>query len=230
MPAELAAIRATCAPRGIAVIEDACQAIGSRLHGRAVGTLGEFGCLSFFPTKNLGACGDGGAVVVGDAERAAQLRRLRVHGQAAKYRHAAIGLNSRLDEIQAAILRIKLRRLPARLARRAQIAARYDAAFEPFGLAPPRPPPGHATNHHQYTVRHPRRDALHEQLAAAGIDAQIHSPLATFEQPALAGCDGGFPVAAQLAREVISLPQHAELSDDDVDRVIAATVEFLDEA
>ncbi|MGE5186475.1 MAG: DegT/DnrJ/EryC1/StrS family aminotransferase [Acidobacteriota bacterium] len=228
VPAPLPALREACAARGIAVIEDACQALGARLHGRAAGTLGELGCLSFFPTKNLGAAGDGGAVIVDDDARAGALRALRVHGARAKYRHAAIGLNSRLDELQAAILRVKLRHLDRAQARRAQIAARYDAALAPLSLAPPRLPAGFVTNHHLYTIRHARRDALHDHLAARGIDAAIHYPLAAFQQPVYRALheDAEFPVATRLAAEVLSLPSHAQLSDDDVDRVIDAVRSF----
>ncbi len=126
MPADMDGLRAVAGPRGIAVIEDACQAIGSRYRGRPVGVLGDLGCFSFFPTKNLGACGDGGAITTDDADRAASLRRLRNHGARAKYVHEAVGLNSRLDEVQAAVLRVKLRHLEASLARRRELAARYD--------------------------------------------------------------------------------------------------------
>jgi dTDP-4-amino-4,6-dideoxygalactose transaminase len=228
VPADLDGIRALCTPRGIPVIEDACQAIGSTFRGRAVGTLGDFGCFSFFPTKNLGAAGDAGAIVVGDAARAAALRALRNHGATIKYRHEAIGLNSRLDEVQAAILRVKLRHLRAALARRRDLAARYDAALAPMGLAPPRVPDHRTTNHHLYTLRHPRRDALRDHLGAAGIDAPVHYPLAAFQQPLMrtAHRDAEFSVAARLAAEVISLPSHAELSDADADRVIAAVRSF----
>jgi dTDP-4-amino-4,6-dideoxygalactose transaminase len=224
VPADGDAIR-RAAP-GIPIVEDAAQAIGSSAHGRAAGTLGDIGCLSFFPTKNLGACGDGGALVCADPDRADQLRKLRVHGASAKYRHEAIGLNSRLDELQAAILRVKLRHLAPAQARRAAIAARYDAALGP--LAPPRPSAGVATNHHLYTIRHPRRDELRAHLAAHGIDAAVHYPLAAFQQPVYRArhADTDFPVATRLAAEVLSLPCHPQLTDDDVDHVIAAVRSF----
>jgi dTDP-4-amino-4,6-dideoxygalactose transaminase len=228
VPADLDAIRELCAPRGIAVIEDACQAIGSELRGRRAGTLGDLGCFSFFPTKNLGAAGEGGAIVVADDALAAKLRALRNHGAAAKYRHEAIGLNSRLDELQAAILRVKLRHLPAMQTRRAAIAARYDVALTPLGLAAPRPPRDRATNHHLYTIRHPHRDQLRAHLAQSGIDAAVHYPLAPFQQPLYRAAydDREFPIATQLAATVLSLPAHAQLSDEDVDRVIAAVRSF----
>ena len=228
VPADVDAIREVCAPRGIAVIEDAAQAIGSRLRGRAAGTLGEVACFSFFPTKNLGAAGDGGALAVPDAARATQLRALRNHGANTKYHHEALGLNSRLDELQAALLRVKLRHLDTANARRAALAARYDAALAPLGLAPPRVPDDRTSNHHQYTIRHPRRDALRAHLAAAGIDAAIHYPLAAFQQPLVRGqyADADFPVAARLAAEVISLPMNAEMAGEEAERVIAAVRAF----
>ena len=228
VPADLDALRELCAPRGIALVEDACQAIGSSLRGRAAGTLGDFGCFSFFPTKNLGAAGDGGAIAVADESRARQLRALRTHGAAAKYRHDAVGLNSRLDELQAAILRVKLRHLPAAQARRAQLAARYDAALASLGLAPPRVPADRTTNHHVYTIRHARRDELRAHLAGAGIDTAVHYPLAPFQQPVYRGAfaDADFPVAARLAATVLSLPLHPQLSDDDADHVIAGVASF----
>ena len=228
VPADVDAIRAVCAERGIAVIEDACQALGAQLRGRPAATLGDFGCLSFFPTKNLGACGDGGAVIVRDPSHAQLLRELRSHGAIAKYHHVRVGLNSRLDEVQAAILRVRLRYLDAGQARRAALAARYDATFVPLGLAPPPLPAGHATNHHQYTLRDPDRDGLRAHLAARGIDTAVHYPLGAFQQPVYraAYSDRDFPVSAQLAAEVVSLPLHPELSDDDADRVIDAVCEL----
>ena len=230
VPADIPALVAACAPRGVAVIEDACQAIGSSLLGRAAGTLGDFGCASFFPTKNLGACGDGGAVIVADADRAHTLRALRNHGAPRKYHHELIGLNSRLDEVQAAILRVKLRHLVARQAARAAIAARYDAALAPLGLAPPPPPPGHATNHHLYTIRCAHRDALRDHLDRAGIDTAVHYPATVCQQPVYRGAhrDSDFPVATRLAAEVLSLPLYAEMSDADVERVIEAVRAFAE--
>ncbi|HTR52708.1 MAG TPA: DegT/DnrJ/EryC1/StrS family aminotransferase [Kofleriaceae bacterium] len=226
VPTDVAAIRAACG--AIPVIEDAAQALGSRLGERACGTLGDFGCFSFFPTKNLGAAGDGGALVVGDDARAKQLRALRNHGCTARYVHDAVGLNSRLDELQAAILRVKLRHVAGAQARRAELAARYDAALAPLGLAAPAVPGGRTTNFHQYTIRHPRRDALRDHLARVGIDAAVHYPHAVFQHAPYRGshADEDFPVAVRLAAEVLSLPLHAELADEDVERVVAAVRAF----
>jgi dTDP-3-amino-3,4,6-trideoxy-alpha-D-glucose transaminase len=229
LPADMDAIRAVAGAHGLPVIEDACQAIGSRYHGRRAGTLGDAGCFSFFPTKNLGACGDGGALVTDDADRAARLRLLRSHGARVKYVHEAVGTNSRLDEVQAAILRIKLRRLDAWNARRAELAARYDEGLARLGVEPPHRPPGRETNHHQYTIRSPRRDALRAFLAAEAIETAVHYPLAPFQQPVYRGRHAmdEHPVAARAAAEVISLPMHPGLEDGDVDRVIEAIGRFV---
>jgi dTDP-4-amino-4,6-dideoxygalactose transaminase len=224
MPADMDGIRAVAGRHRLPIIEDACQAIGSRYRGRRAGALGDVGCFSFFPTKNLGACGDGGALTTDDAGLAATLRLLRNHGARAKYVHEAIGMNSRLDEVQAAILRIKLRRLDAWNARRGELAARYDAGLARIGVSPPHRPPERETNHHQYTIRAPRRDALRAFLAAEGIESAVHYPLAPFQQAVYAGrhAAGDHPIGAQAAAEVLSLPLFPELDPGGVDRVVAA--------
>ena len=228
MPADMDAIRAVADRHRLAVIEDACQAIGSRYRGRSAGTLGDVGCFSFFPTKNLGACGDGGALITDDPERAALLKRLRNHGARAKYVHEAVGLNGRLDELQAAILRVKLRHLEAWVACRGELAARYDAGLERIGVRPPARMGDRASNHHQYTIRSARRDALRAALAAEGIESAVHYPLAPFQQPAYAGQydEGAWPLAAQAAAEVLSLPLCPEMDPADVARVVAAIARF----
>jgi dTDP-4-amino-4,6-dideoxygalactose transaminase len=224
LPADMDGIRAVAAPRGLAVIEDACQALGSRYRGRPAGALGDVGCFSFFPTKNLGACGDGGALTTDDPKLAAQLRRLRNHGARAKYVHEALGLNSRLDEVQAAVLRVKLRHLEAWQGRRRELAALYDAGLGGAGVTLPARLPDREGNHHQYTVRSPRRDALRAELAADGIESAVHYPLAAFQQPVYAGRypAEGWPFAARAAAEVLSLPLFPELAVEHVERVIAS--------
>jgi dTDP-4-amino-4,6-dideoxygalactose transaminase len=228
LPADMDGIRAVAAQHGLPVIEDACQALGSRYRGRRAGGLGDVGCFSFFPTKNLGGAGDGGALTTDDPDRAATLRSLRSHGARAKYVHDATGLNSRLDELQAAILRVKLRYLDRSVAARRALAARYDAGLEALGKARPREPEGRAGNRHLYTLRSPRRDALHAALAAEGIESAIHYPLAPFQQPVYAGLHdpAAWPHAARAAAEVLSLPLSAELDTADVDRVVAAVLRF----
>jgi dTDP-4-amino-4,6-dideoxygalactose transaminase len=228
LPADMDGLRAVAARHGLPLVEDACQAIGSTFGGRRAGALGDVGCFSFFPTKNLGGAGDGGAITTGDAQRAAALRRLRSHGAREKYVHEAVGLNSRLDEIQAAILRVKLRHLDASIGARRALASRYDAGLAALGEALPREPPGRVGNRHLYTIRSPRRDALRAALAGEGIESAVHYPLPPFQQPVYAGRydPAAFPHAVKAAAEVLSLPLSAELDPAEVDRVIAAVRRF----
>ncbi len=234
---------------GIAVIEDACQAHGAQYHGprggagRAAGSLGDAGCFSFYPTKNLGACGEGGMVTTSRADVADRVRRLRDHGQSEKYVHAEEGYNGRLDALQAAILRVKLRGLAARNRRRRALAALYSARLLEMGLATrgggkgrqagaplllpvERPWGTHA--YHLYTVRvvsHAGRDRVRAALLERGIETGIHYPIPLHLQPAYAWMglrEGAFPEAERAAREVLSLPLYPEMTDDQVDRVCEA--------
>jgi dTDP-4-amino-4,6-dideoxygalactose transaminase len=213
---------------GLVLVEDACQAHGARYRGRPVGTLGGetgLGALSFYPTKNLGALGDGGAVLAEDADLAARLRRLRNGGQVDRYRHETPGLNSRLDELQAAILRVGLRHLPEWTGRRRAIAARYREALAESGLGLPREEAwGHAV-WHLFVVRHPRRDELAQALRERGVGTLIHYPIPLHLQPAfssLGGRPGELPVAERAAREILSLPLYPEMTDAQVEAVVAA--------
>ena len=221
-PADLDAIAAVT--KGMAVIEDACQAIGASYKGRRAGALTGVGALSFYPTKNLGALGDGGAVLAQDAAVAARLRRLRNGGQSDRYHHEIPGVNSRLDEMQAAILRVGLGHLDAWTARRKAIAERYLSGLAGTSLALPRPQAYATPANHLFVVRHPRRDALAEGLKARGIGTLIHYPVPLHLQAAFAGTGtpGAFPVAEQAAREILSLPLYPEMSDAQVDAVIDA--------
>ena len=223
-PADLGALGELGRARGIPVIEDACQAIGAEYQGRRVGALTGVGALSFYPTKNLGALGDGGAVVVQEAEVAARLRRLRNGGQSDRYRHVVVGVNSRLDEMQAAILRAKLLRLDGWMARRRAIAERYRAGLEGTPVALPREQPGVRSAHHLFVVRHPRRDALMKGLADRGVGTLIHYPIPLHLQPAFEGLGtpGAFPVAERAAGEILSLPLYPEMTDAQADAVVAA--------
>jgi dTDP-4-amino-4,6-dideoxygalactose transaminase len=223
-PADLDPLAALARGRGITVIEDACQAIGAAYKGRRVGALTGIGALSFYPTKNLGALGDGGAVLAQDAEVAARLRRLRNGGQSDRYRHEIVGVNSRLDEMQAAILRAGLPHLEAWTARRRAIAGRYLAGLEGTPVALPREQPYAASAHHLFVVRHPRRDALARGLSERGIGTLVHYPIPLHLQPAFAGLGdpGAFPVAEKAAGEILSLPLYPEMSDAQADAVIAA--------
>jgi dTDP-3-amino-3,4,6-trideoxy-alpha-D-glucose transaminase len=210
--------------KGLALVEDACQAIGARYKGRRAGAISGIGALSFYPTKNLGAFGDGGAVVVEDPAVAARLRQLRNGGQTEKYRHETSGLNSRLDEIQAAVLRAKLARLDAWTERRRALAARYDEGLAGAGVERPREQPYARAVYHLYVVRHPRRDALAAGLKERGVGTLVHYPIPLHLQPAFAGTGraGQFPVAERAAREILSLPLYPEMADAQVDAVIRA--------
>ena len=224
-PADLDPLLALGRERGIAVIEDACQAIGASYKGRRVGALSGIGALSFYPTKNLGALGDGGAVVLQDAEVAARLRKLRNGGQSDRYRHEIAGMNSRLDEVQAAILRVGLRHLEEWTQRRSVLANRYLAGLDgvaALGLL--RDQPYAAPAHHLFVVRHARRDALAAALAKRGVGTLVHYPIPLHLQPAFAGLGraGAFPVAEKAAGEILSLPLYPEMSDAQADAVIEA--------
>jgi dTDP-4-amino-4,6-dideoxygalactose transaminase len=224
-PADLDPLLALGRERGVAVIEDACQAIGAAYKGRRVGALSGIGALSFYPTKNLGALGDGGAVVLQDGEVAARIRKLRNGGQSDRYRHEVAGMNSRLDEMQAAILRVGLRHLEGWVARRRALAARYLAGLEDVaGLGLPRDQPYAAPAHHLFVVRHARRDALAAALAERGVGTLVHYPIPLHLQPAFEGMAraGAFPVAEKAAGEILSLPLYPEMSDAQADAVIEA--------
>ncbi|HEY2955807.1 MAG TPA: DegT/DnrJ/EryC1/StrS family aminotransferase [Candidatus Eisenbacteria bacterium] len=213
--------------RGLALIEDCAQAHGAQFLGRAAGTFGTAAALSFYPTKNLGAYGDGGAVVTSDPALAERVRQLRNGGQADRYRHVELGVNSRLDELQAAILRVKLRQLERAVAARRTLAARYDAALT--GVAPARELPGRRHAYHLYVVRHARRDALREHLTAAGVGSQVHYPIPVHRQPAYAHLGlgpGSLPETERAAAEVLSLPLYPGLTAEQQQAVIDAVNAF----
>ena len=227
-PAEMDPLLALARERGLVLVEDACQAHGARYRGRPVGTLaGEqgLGALSFYPTKNLGALGDGGAILVNDGATAALLRQLRNGGQRDRYRHESEGFNSRLDELQAALLRVGLRHLPAWTERRRAIAAAYDRGLEGSGVQPLGEQPYAGAVRHLYVVRHPRRDALVEALKRRGIGTLIHYPIPLHLQPAFAflgGKRGDLPVVERASDEILSLPLYPELEDEAAARVVEA--------
>jgi dTDP-4-amino-4,6-dideoxygalactose transaminase len=224
--ADLDAILPLARRYGAAVIEDCSQAHGASLHGRRLGTLGAIGTFSLYPTKNLGALGDGGVMATHDAALAERLASLRQYGWRTHYVSDEVGINSRLDEIQAAILSVRLRHLDAGNAARQAVAARYDAALAGSDLAPPARRADAAHVFHQYVVRSPDRDALRARLRAAGIATGIHYPVPVHEQPAYEGRVALGPAScgasALAAREVLSLPMFPELTDAQVDAVCAA--------
>jgi dTDP-4-amino-4,6-dideoxygalactose transaminase len=231
--ADMDLILKTAAEHGLPVVEDAAQAHGATYHGRRVGTLGVIGCFSFYPTKNLGAYGDGGAVVTNDDALAALLRKLRNGGQSDRYHHDVPGFCNRLDEIQAAILRVKLPYLDGWNAARAERAATYDRKLAESGM-PVKPIKTLAYGqpvYHLYVVRTPdgTRDGLQAYLKGAGITTMIHYPVPVHLQQAYAGLGlgpGSYPDAEELARTVLSLPLYPELPFADIDRVVQALADF----
>lgn len=230
-PAEMSAILEIARFHNLFVIEDAAQAIGATYKGRPVGSFGLAGCLSFYPTKNLGGAGDGGMIVTDSDELAARLRALRDHGQTTRYTSAETGWNSRLGEIQAAVLRVKLRHLAGWTAKRQAHAARYS---ELLGAIPrvevPRTAPPATHVFHQYTVRVPARDRVREALAARGIGTGIYYPLPLHLQPAYASLGyrrGHYPVSEQASRDVLSLPMYPELLPQQIERVAASLAEAV---
>lgn len=209
---------------GVPLLEDAAQAFGARWDDRHAGTLGVAGCFSFFPTKNLGAFGDAGLVTTDDDALADRLRLLRAHGSRVKYVHEQVGTNSRLDALQAALLRVRLRGIDEALAARRAHAARYDAAFAGVdGVEPVRTGARRVHTYHQYVVRvGSDRDELRRRLRERGVETAVHYPVPVHMQPALAHlgyCGDDLPVAAEAAERVLSLPMFPSLSDEEVDYV-----------
>jgi dTDP-3-amino-3,4,6-trideoxy-alpha-D-glucose transaminase len=229
-PAALEAITATADRHGIPVVEDAAQAHGATLGGARVGSLGRAAAFSFYPSKNLGAFGDGGAIVTDDAELAACVRLHRNYGSSHKYRHEVKGLNSRLDPLQAAFLRVKLARLDSWNDRRRAIARRYLEAIEERAgeLELPRTLPGAEPVWHTFVVRSRSRDELAKHLSSRGIATLIHYPIPPHASGAYgdAGPWRPLPVSERLAATVLSLPIGPHLSDDDVSRVVDAVNTF----
>jgi len=221
-PAEMEPILQLARARGLRVIEDCAQAHGARSGGRRVGTLGDIAAFSFYPTKNLGALGDGGLIATDDPELARRVRLLREYGWTERYRSDVPGWNSRLDEVQAAVLRVKLRYLDADNLRRARIAARYAEQLAGAGLGLPTVRTGDSHVFHLFVVRAVDRDALRDRLARDGVGTLVHYPVPVHLQPAYRGRTapaGSLPLSEAAAREVLSLPMFPQLADLDVERV-----------
>lgn len=231
LAADMDPIVAFAKSRKLSLIEDCAQAIGAAYKGHRVGSFGDAACLSFYPTKNLGAYGDAGMVVTNSPEIAVRLRTLRNHGQTAKYLSSEPGWNSRLDEIQAAILRVKLRHLADWQRARRSNAAEYTGLLEQVpGVMPPHEPEACEHVYHQYTIRCERRDALQEHLAAQNTGTTVYYPHPLHLQPLYAHLGhkpGDFPHAERAAQEVLSLPMYPELRKNQIGRVVGAIAEFV---
>ena len=230
--ADIDPICAMAGERGIAVIEDAAQSIGSEYKNRRAGTMGGVGCFSFFPSKNLGGYGDGGMLSTNDPSLAERLAALRVHGRTGKYFHQWVGINSRLDALQAAVLRVKFRYLDGWTSGRQRNAERYRTEFA--RLAVPvnsMEPAGYQTRHvyNQFVIRCPQRDALQSYLKKRGIGSEVYYPLPLHLQPCFVDLGykkGDFPVSEKLATESLALPVHAELDADDIDYIADSIQSF----
>jgi dTDP-4-amino-4,6-dideoxygalactose transaminase len=231
LAADMDPILAFAKARGLPVIEDNAQAIGASYKGRRTGSLGDAACFSFYPTKNLGAYGDAGLVTTNSAERAGRIRTLRNHGQTGKYLSSEPGWNSRLDEIQAAILRVKLRHLSDWQRARQANAAEYTRLLNQIpGVMPPIAPEGYEHVFHQYTIRVERRDALQQFLSERKIGSTVYYPHPLHLQPLYASLGhkaGDFPHSERAAQEVLSLPMYPELRKEQIARVVEAIGEFI---
>ncbi|MCI0570212.1 MAG: DegT/DnrJ/EryC1/StrS family aminotransferase [Myxococcaceae bacterium] len=232
-PVDLDPILDLARRRNIAVIEDNAQALGALYRGRRAGTLGTVNATSFYPGKNLGACGEGGALLTDDAGMAARARRLRDHAQEGRHNHVELGFNWRMDGIQGAVLSVKLKRLEQWNARRRAIAARYLAGLgEAPGLTLPQRHAWAEPIWHLFAVFHERRDELRAALERRGVQTGVHYPRPVHLQPAYAHLDlraGALPVTEKLARTQLSLPMYPELTDAQADEVIEATRDACEE-
>ncbi len=215
---------------GIPVIEDAAQAHGATYRGRPVGAIGQSGCFSFYPGKNLGAFGEGGAVVTDDAARAARMRALRDHAQETRYVHTEIGFNYRMDGLQGAVLKIKLAHLPAWTRRRVELAERYDRLLADLPIDRPTAAADRGHVWHLYVVRHPDRDRVRAELADRNVQTGLHYPTPLHLQQAYAHLGykaGAFPVSERVGRECLTLPLFPEMTDAQQDAVVDALAEVL---
>lgn len=221
-PADMDAVLEVAERYGLVVIEDACQAHGASYKGKSVGSLGHAAAFSFYPGKNLGAYGDAGAVVTSDARAAETVRKLRNYGSAKKYHHELRGFNRRLDTLQAAVLRVKLRYLHAWNEARRGHAQRYGALLKGLGVTTPAEAPYARSVYHLYVVRTSAREALQAHLAAEGVATGVHYPVPVHLQAAyrdLGYREGDFPVTERLAGEILSLPMYPELTSEELERV-----------
>lgn len=228
-PANMDALHDIAERHGLWILEDACQALGASWQGRPVGSLGVAACFSFYPTKNLGAAGDGGLLSAQRDDFVGQVELLARHGGRERYKAESVGYNSRLDEIQAAILRIKLRHLDQWNAARRRVAALYTELLQNTPVTSPEEVPGAYHVYHQYTLRAPQRDQLAAHLASAGISTMIYYPIPLHLQPLyreLGYTPGSLPMSERAANEVISLPIYPELTDEQIAKVVQCIRSF----
>lgn len=229
-PCDMDAILAVADANDLVVIEDCAQAHGARYRDRHCGAFGAASAFSFYPSKNLGAYGDGGAVVTNSGACAERLKRLRNYGESTRYHHVSQGFNSRLDELQAAVLGVKLRHLDAWNRARNELAARYRKVLEGLPVELPHEAEWATHCYHLFVIRTPRRDELREHLHAAGIGTQLHYPVPVHLQEGYAFLgkpQGSYPAAEKAAAEVLSLPMYPELRPSEVDRVGGSIEEFF---
>jgi dTDP-4-amino-4,6-dideoxygalactose transaminase len=228
-PADMGPIRELAEKYGLFLIEDTCQAHGAEYKGDKLGSIGDIGCFSFYPTKNLGAFGDGGMIVTDNQELAEKLRMLRNYGQTKKYYHDFIGVNSRLDEIQAAILRIKLTHLNSWNSRRRDIAKLYNELLDDCDLNLPIERPYAKHVYHLYVIRTEKRDILKNKLIEKEIQTQIHYPIPVHKQKAYSDLKKNFnlPVTDKICSEILSLPNQPWLTDEQIIRVSEMIINAL---
>jgi dTDP-4-amino-4,6-dideoxygalactose transaminase len=232
--ASMADIEAIASKHNLVVIEDAAQAIGAKAQGRVAGATGAMGCFSFFPSKNLGAAGDGGAITTDNDGIAQKLRKLRVHGSPRRYEYELLGVNSRLDAVQAAVLRIKLKYLDQWAETRRHNANRYRSLFEQASLTDrvtlPSEPSGYHHIYNQYTIRVSQRDKMRGFLAEKGIPTEVYYPYPLHLQPVfkeLGGKTGDYPVSEQACKEVLALPIYPEMGEARQQQVVEGISQFL---
>jgi dTDP-4-amino-4,6-dideoxygalactose transaminase len=229
-PFDVDAVAAICKKHKLPFVEDAAQAHGAKYKGKTVGSLGDIACFSFYPAKNLGACGEGGALVTNNAAFAARAKALREHGSTVRYHHDEIGYNYRLEGIQGAVLDVKLKHLARWTNERQRVASRYAELLADTPLQLPTVTPDNESAWHLYTVRHPRRDELKKFLDENGIGNAVHYPMPLHLQKVYANLGykpGAFPVAEKASREVLSLPMFPELTEAQIQRVAAVVKEFF---
>jgi len=226
-PADMTTIMELARARDIWVVEDAAQAVGAEHRGRRIGGIGDLGCFSFYPTKNLGAYGDAGLVTTNDPGIDDRLRKLRQHGQGAKYVHEALGWSSRLDEIQAAVLRVKLRHLDRWTARRRALADRYRALLAGLPLRLPQDHADAYAVYHLFTIATESRDALQKYLGERGIATAVHYPLPLHLQAPYRAGGTSLPVSEHAARTVLSLPLFPDMTEDELTTVATTVREFF---